>query len=65
MIDSRKPNYSETLAQIEELRCLIEKLERNVSSQLPQNITDKFLTTKNKFFNWVEEVEFTIENYKM
>ena len=64
MIDARTPNYSETILQIEELESLITKLEKNISLQLPQGITNKFLATKNKFLNWVEEVEFTLENYK-
>ena len=51
MIDARKQNYSETILQAEELKSLIEKLERNVSFQAPQGITDKFVATKNKFLN--------------
>lgn len=64
MIDARKPNYSETLLQIEELKSLITKLDKNVSLQLPQGVTNQYISTKNSFFNWVEEVEFTLENYK-
>lgn len=64
MIDARKPNYSETILHAEELKSLIAKLEKNVSFQAPHGITDKFVATKNKFLNWVEEVEFTLENYE-
>jgi hypothetical protein len=64
MIDARNPNYQETIFQIGELKFLIEKLEKNVLLQLPQGITNKFISTKNSFVNWVEEVEFTLENYK-
>lgn len=64
MIDARKPNYSETILQAEELKSLIAKLEKNVSFQVPQGIACKFIATKNKFLNWVEEVEFTLENYE-
>lgn len=64
MIDARKPNYLETILQIEELKFLVEKLEKNLWSQVPQGITDKFSATKNEFLNWIEEVEFTLENYQ-
>lgn len=64
MIDTSNPNYSETISQIDELESLITKIEKNVSLQLPQGITNEFISTKNSFFNWVEEVEFTLENYK-
>ncbi len=64
MIDARKPNYSETVDQTQELIFLIEKLEKNVLFQLPQGIANNFIATKNIFLNWIEEVEFTLENYK-
>mgnify|MGYP001588032693 CR=1 FL=1 len=64
MIDASNPNYSETLSLIDELKSLLEKLEKNVLFQVPQGVSDEFISTKNSFLNWVEEVEFTIENYK-
>lgn len=64
MIDARNPNYSETISQIGELKFLIEKLEKNVSLQLPQGVANEFISTKNNFVNWVEEVEFTLDDYK-
>lgn len=64
MIDARKPNYMETIIYIEELKYLVEKLEKNILFQLPQGVADEFVATKNKFFNWVEEVEFNLENYR-
>lgn len=64
MINASNLNYQETISQIDELKSLIEKLEKNVSSQLPQGITNEFISTKNDFLNWVEEVEFTLDNYK-
>lgn len=64
MIDARNPDYLETIDQSQELMFLIEKLEKNVLFQLPQSIADNFIVTKNNFLNWVEEVEFTLENYK-
>ena len=64
MIDTRNLNYQETISQIEELKNLIAKLEKNVSLQLPQGVTNEFISTKNSFINWVEEVEFTLDDYK-
>jgi len=57
MIDTRNLNYTETLSQIEELKDLISKTEKNVSSQLPQGVASEFILRKNMFMNWVEEVE--------
>ncbi|MDP1760527.1 MAG: hypothetical protein Q8L01_03755 [Candidatus Woesebacteria bacterium] len=64
MINASNPNYQETISQIDELKFLIEKLENNVSLQLPQGVTNEFISAKNNFLNWVEEVEFTLGNYK-
>lgn len=64
MIDASKPNYSETSLQIEELISLVEKLEKNILFQIPQGITNEFIATKNEFLNWVDEIEFTIEDYQ-
>ncbi len=63
MVDARKPNYLETILQIEDLMFLIEKIEKNILSQLPQGITKEFLATKKEFFDWVEEAQFTLEEY--
>ena len=57
------PNYAETLLQIGELRSIIERLEANFNSQIPQGITNEFLIAKDMFLNWVDEAEFTILNY--
>lgn len=65
MIDTRNQNYSETLSQIAELHDLVSVLEKNVSLQLPQGITNEFSSSKNKFMNWVEEAEFVLQNYKV
>lgn len=65
MIDTRNQNYSETLSQIEELQDLVDRLEKNISLQLPQGISNEFSSTKEVFINWVEEAEFTLQNYKI
>ena len=64
MIDASNLNYSETLSQIGELYELIEKLEKNFYSQLPQGVSNKLTSAKDAFINWVEEAEFTLQNYK-
>lgn len=63
MVDAREPNYSVTISQIEELKLLLARLEESFSLQLPQGITNKFLTAKDKILNWVDEAEFTLGDY--
>ncbi len=65
MIDVSKQNYTETLSQIGELCELIEKLEKKFYLQLPQEISNKATSTKDVFINWIEEAEFTLQNYKI
>ncbi|MCR4264460.1 MAG: hypothetical protein NUV98_07150 [Candidatus Roizmanbacteria bacterium] len=64
MINASRPNYSETLSKIEELKDLVEELEEKFSWQVPQGITNELTLAKKDFLNWIEEAEFTIENYK-
>ena len=64
MIDASNPNYLETVLKIEELRSLLEKLEKNILLQIPQGITDEFIATKDKLLGWIDEIEFTIEDYQ-
>lgn len=63
MIDAINPNYTETLLQIDELKSSIEKIENNLSMQIPQGLHKKFTATKNNFLNWIEEIECTIQDY--
>jgi len=51
MINARDQNYSETLSQIWELYDLIDRLEKNMYSQLPQGISNEFAFTKEAFIN--------------
>lgn len=64
MIDASNPNYSETLSKIEELKDLIEELEEKFSRQVPQGITNKLTLAKKDFLNWIEEAEFTLEEFR-
>ncbi|KKW33097.1 MAG: hypothetical protein UY76_C0009G0003 [Candidatus Uhrbacteria bacterium GW2011_GWA2_52_8d] len=64
MIDARHPNYSEILFQAEELKDLITKFEKNISLQVPQGIVSQLSVAKNRFVNWIEEVEFTLEHFE-
>lgn len=63
MIDASNPNYVDTLLQIDELRFSIERIEKNLSNQIPQGLNDKFVSSKNALMNWVEEIEFTLTDY--
>lgn len=65
MIDTRNQNYSETLSQIAELQDLVDRIEKNISLQLPQGIANEIVSVKGKFINWVEEAEFILQNYKV
>lgn len=65
MIDTKNQNYSETLSQIEELQDLVDRLEKNISLQLPQGISNEFSSTKEAFMNWAKEAEFALQNYKI
>jgi len=66
MLDARDQNYSETLSQISELQDLIGRLEKNISVQLPQGISNEFISTKEVFMNWAEEAEFVLkQDYKI
>ncbi len=65
MIDTRNQNYSETLSQIAELQDLVDRLEKNISLQLPQGVANELVSAKDKFINWVEEAEFILQNYKV
>ena len=49
MIDARFPNYTKTLVQLEKLRLLIEKLDRNIDDQIPQGLTKEFFLSKDDF----------------
>ncbi len=64
MIDASNPNYSKTLSQLEKLTYLIEDLEEKFSSQLPQGLAEKFTSSKKDFLEWVEEIMFTLEEYR-
>jgi len=63
MIDARNPNYSETILQMEELKTILLKIERNALFQLPQDLTNKLFASKDNFMNWIDEAEFTLRNY--
>lgn len=57
-------NYSDTLLKIEKIKYLISELEQKVYSQIPQGIVNKFDESKKSLLNWIEEIEFTINDYQ-
>lgn len=63
IVDLRNPDYGETLLQIEELKSLIEKLEKNISAQLLPQDTEEVLQAKENFMEWVEEAEILLTEY--
>jgi len=64
VIDHSRPDYGETLSQIGELKDMIENVEKNLVSQVSQDIVNPFVIAKDRFVDWLEEAEFTISNYK-
>lgn len=59
----KKNNYTETLDWIEQAKDLLEKIEKNVESQINQELGDQFSQTKAELTNWLEEIEFTLGEY--
>lgn len=63
MIDASNPNYSETLRQIDELRSSMEGLDSKFFSEIPQGLKEEFDSSKGMLFHWIEEIEFTLQEY--
>ncbi len=64
MIDASNPNYPETFREIDDLRSSMEKLEKSFCYQIPQGLKSEFDSSKSTLFHWIEEIEFTLQNYK-
>jgi len=64
MIDCRNLNYTETLQKIAQLQEDIECLEKNIHEQVPWGLAEKFVSSKLTFLNWVEEIEFLLNEYE-
>lgn len=63
MTDCRNLNHSETLHQISKLKEDIERLEKNIHEQVPWGLAENFVSSKLMFLNWVEEIEFLLNEY--
>lgn len=55
--------YTETLDLIEKAQELLERIESNVESQIPQKLGNQFIRSKIKMINWLEEIESTLVGY--
>jgi hypothetical protein len=64
MIDCRDLNYEETLQQISQLKEDIECLEKNINEQVPWGLAENFVSSKLTFLNWLEEIEFLLNEYE-
>ncbi len=62
-IDNSNPDYSGTLYKIEELKDLIQELEKRFSGQVPQGITNELAFAQKDFLDWIEEIEFTLGEF--
>ena len=58
-------NYLDTLDKIELLKINIQDIEKNIYSQIPQEITNKFDNSKSLFLNWIEEIEIALLDYNL
>lgn len=63
MIDNRNLNYSETLQQISQLKESIENIHGNIEQQVPYVLFEKFKYSQLIFLNWLEEIEFILDEY--
>lgn len=63
MIDASNPNYTETFRQIDDLRFTMEKIEKLFYLQIPQGLKSEFDLSKNTLLHWLEEIEFTLQDY--
>lgn len=65
MIVREDQNYEKTLSQLGALQDLLDELEKNILVQLPSGIADGFISSKSTLLDWVEEAEFTLQDYKV
>jgi hypothetical protein len=57
-------NYIKTLDKCEEVKLKLEELSVLLHSNVNQELSQKFEDKRNDIQNWIEEIEFTINNYE-
>lgn len=57
-------NYTKTLDKCEEMKGKLNELSEFLNSVVNQEIAKKFNSKKEDLINWIEEIEFTINNYE-
>lgn len=57
-------NYTKTLDKCEEIKVKLNELTELLKFTANQGITNKFNTKKEDLKNWIEEIEFSINNYE-
>lgn len=63
MVDASNPDYLETLCQIDALRSSMLKLDERLSTQIPQGLQARFDSSKAPLFHWIDEIEFTLQEF--
>ncbi|MBN2729799.1 MAG: hypothetical protein JXR53_11300 [Bacteroidales bacterium] len=59
-----KNNYIKTLEMCEELKTKLDELSELLNFSVNQGIANKFNDKKEDLKNWIEEIEFTINDYE-
>ena len=65
MVNVRYPNYKKTYEEIQNLKFVLEnldKLDDSISNQVPI-VAEEYFFSKKQFINWLEEIEFTLQDY--
>lgn len=57
-------NSTLTINSIENIKNALLELEKTVFLHIPQGITVEYNTSKENLINWLDEMEFTVLNYK-
>lgn len=65
MVNMRYPNYKETHEQVQNLKFVLEnldKLDDRIHNQVPI-FAEEYFSSKKLFINWLEEIELTLQDY--
>lgn len=56
-------DYNKTLSLSEEVKDKLHQLSVVLNSSVNQGLKNEYDKKKNELINWIEEIEFTINNY--
>jgi hypothetical protein len=58
-------NYDDTLIKIEQLKHSLNVVQESIKNQIPQGITNEFDKSKSRLLNWIDEIEITLNEFKI